>query len=257
MPYSDSAWKQAVAYQIDKLKQFEYINPKGEIRKDVKLVLRGSKTSNSFPSFKTHHDSSLAWKTPGYEDIDLELTCPAIISTDPQGKRSPYKLSTFDLSQVELKNKFRMKVYFPRGFPEDKIAWGIFFHESIKSIPSYPNISKRRSDTDPLNFFSNTPPAGSPALDGMICLGVATQQSDISSVFQDLVRYLLMDDKAQFTRQSVGGLNDGGYDGQLLDHYSLNFNALKAKIDDFKGAGRISFKNDDPKPKPDRISFKK
>ena len=257
MSYTDSAWKQAVSYQIEKLREFVYIDPKGEKRKDVKLIFNRSTTSTSFPPFKTHHDSELEWKTAGYEDMDIQLNCPAIISTDPQTKRSPYRLSKMDLPLVKIQGKFNLKVYFPRGYPDDKIGWGIFFNEPIHKIPSYPNISKRRSNTDPLNFFSDYPPLGSPQLDGMICLGVATQQADISSIFQDLVRYLLLDNKAQFTRKSQpGGLNDGGYDGGLLDHYTMNFANFKSLIDDFKGTGSISFKNDGTKSKS-RISFKK
>jgi hypothetical protein len=248
------AWKQAVDYQIDKLKNFVYIDPRGKKRLDIKVNFNGSNTSKAFPNFKTHHDSSLAWKTAGYEDIDIQLICPAIISTDPQNKRSPYKLNNSELGQVKIKEKFAMKVYFPRGYPDDKIAWGIFFSEAIHLIPSYPNISKRRSNTDPLNFFSNYPPAGNPQLDGMICLGVSIQQADISAIFQDLVRFLLMDDVLQFTRQSDKGHNDGGYDGGLLDHYFLNFNNLKSQIDSFKGTGSISFKPEKGPGK--RISFR-
>lgn len=256
MTYSDNAWKQAIAYQIEKLNEFVYIGPNGKKRKDVKVIVRGSQTSTSFPPFKTYHDDTYAWKTAGYEDIDIQLKCPGIISTDPQNKRSPYKLNMMDLKMVKIQEKFDLKVYFPRGYPEDKIAWGIFFSEPIHKIPSYPNISKRRSDTDDLNFFSDYPPYGSPELDGMICLGVATAAQDIVTIFQDLVRYLLLDNKGQFTRQSDPsgeGFNDGGFDGGLLDHYQMNFDNFKKLIDDFKGTGSISFK----KKTNERISFKK
>jgi hypothetical protein len=203
--------------------------------------LPGAKVTSSnyvdkFPEFDVHHQAEYQWKTSGYQHLQVELKCNAIVECDPRGTRKPYKLNTNELTKVKVLDKFVLNMFFPRGFPEDKLAWTIFFDPN--TVPLYPNIAKTRPPDHMLNYFSDYAPRGNPNVSGMLCLAASTTDSNLSRILTQLTRYLRMEEIQQYIKDTDLGLNDGGFDPGLLEHMLMNFSEFQALIKNHKSSER-------------------
>ena len=224
-----------------------------EINELPDATVTSSTYVDKFPEFEVHHQDQYKWKTSGYQHLTVELKCNAIVECDPRGTRKPYKLNTNELTKLKVLDKFVLNMFFPRGFPEDKLAWTIFFDSN--SIPLYPNIAKTRPPDHLLNYFSETPPAGNPNVSGMLCLATSTTDSNLSRILKQLTRYLRMEELQQFTKDTTGGLNDGGFDSGLLEHMLINFSEFQALIKNHKPITFVRKKITFEKKKRKEITF--
>ena len=210
-PLSDSLWKQTLEFQVSQLGSTEGVSD-----------IRQQYYSGACPIPLGYNNK---WKSNGYQLIQLSLNCPAIMDCNPRNKDEAYKMTTAELRNVKVRSKHTLSILFPRGYPDDEVFWGIYFHDPV---PMYANIACL-DETGSLNAFNREVPRGSP-YKGTLCMAVSQATSDISAIIRYLRTYLLLTDKANFIGEGEGGNNDGGFDTDLFKHMSLNYDGLKAKL---------------------------
>mgnify|MGYP006162715081 CR=1 FL=1 len=183
----------------------------------------------------------------GHQVIEFELECKAVMDCDPRKAGitniDPYKIQPRD---VKIHDRHSMVFCFPRSFPNDPIGWGFYFSEPDK-VPMYSNFTcTQEINGYPFYKFSGTT-LQTLFIPGIICIGAAGSDSarPMHELVENLKSYLLMEDKELFMHTSVGGNNDGGFDGRLLQHLHHNYDTLKSAIDNHQT-------RPSPKPTPRR-----
>jgi hypothetical protein len=217
-----SLWKEILANQIQNLNSLP----------EVKVT--NQEFVDSFPSWNLGYGRT--WSTPGYQRILMELSCCAVMDCNPRNLDTDYVMTQQESKKIVTKSKHTLEIMFPRGYPNDEVFWGVFFHGEA---PMYPNIAK--VDANGLNVFNRGPPLGGP-YPGTLCMGIDEASNDISAIVRSLISYLKFADEGQHRLVGQGGRNDGGFDHDLANHVLSNFDVLKQAIATCsKGGNRIDF----------------
>ncbi len=222
---SEAAWNAILARQLKQLAAVD----------GVTITAQGFVDSKPPHRLYTSHGGGYYTHQNGFQQIEFELKCNAIMECDPRKRgnndTSPYPISPSD---IRVSDRHKLICFFPRSFPADPIGWGLFFPENT---PFYPNIMNLQHQDGYAVYRYNGQVVGFDAIDGIICIGAAasTTGTPMHELVLNLKSYLSMDDRKLFTHTSRGCNNDGGFDGLLLEHFSLNYDVLKSAIDNYTG----------------------
>jgi hypothetical protein len=207
---AQKTWEKILDYQLKKLVEVEG------------LTLVSRSYINKKPDFTLGVNGG--WIHNGYEEIEFKLKCPAIMDCNPSNKTSAYKLN--NNSRIITNNNHELTFMFPRGYPEDSVKWAFFF---TSPPPMYPNIVNASIDSG-LNVFNNNPPRGGGDMNGVICIGSATSDTKMHALVNQLRGYLVMENETEFKLKGQDGTNDGGFDLDLMEHFTMNYEVLKKAV---------------------------
>jgi hypothetical protein len=207
---AQKSWERILSHRLDEL---------GKVKG---IILTSRHYMNKYPDFTLGLDGG--WKTKGYEQINFELRCPAIMDCNPSKKEKAYLLNAS--SSILVKNRHELTFLFPRGYPDDAVKWAFYFRSAP---PMYPNIINVDIE-NAFNMFNKSPPRGGGDWNGTICIGEATSDTSIARLAELLYDYLLLKHEPMFILKGRGGVNDGGFDLDLMEHFTTNYKVLKKAL---------------------------
>jgi hypothetical protein len=220
-PHDRTVWDRMMNKQKSLLGQIEGVSIEGEQYIDSPAPYR---LGINYPGYML----------PGYLLVQMNFNFPAIMDcrATPTQKTAHRLTST---NQVRISANHTVQLLIPRTFNKDPIGWGIRF---VSEPPMYPNIVCADLDTNDRSQlkFSQYPHPMADLLPGLVCIGASQDRENPAMPYvliSDLKNYLDMSDPARWKGMEQGGANDYGFEKNLFDHMSQNYDVLRKAIQEF------------------------